>query len=121
ATGRPRRVRVAAPSRSAVSGGSHRYGRSTAGTCPRGGFRPWKAAALSRTDSLRAAADVDDLAAHVRCVVRAEERDHARDVLRLPDLLQRRLLRGVLLEIVEVDADALGGLARHRSRDEARR
>src|ERR1044071_9191251 len=77
---------------------------TTAGTCP---------TPAARTDALRTPADVDDLAAHVRRVVRAEERDHACDVLRLPDLLERRLLGRVLLEVVEVDADALRRLARH--------
>ena len=67
-----------------------------------------------------AAVDVDDLAGDVARVVRAEERDHVRDVRRLADPLEGGALRGHLLEVLEVDAEPLRGLLRHRRRDEAR-
>ena len=78
---------------------------------------PVTSAPLTRS---RAAADVDHLAGDVRRVVRAEERDHAGDVLRLADAPKRRLLGDGRLEVLEGDADPLGGLRGHRRRDEAR-
>src|SRR5256885_6709226 len=70
---------------------------------------------------LRPAADIDGLAGDEARLVAAQKRDHARDVLRLADALQRNLRGRADLEGLEVDAHPFGGGASHPRLAEPRR
>src|SRR6476469_3638941 len=90
--------------------------RSASSGSPGGSVR-----SASVTSVLRSAGDVDDLAGDEAGLLAREEGGRGGDVLGLADAGDGDLLGRPLEELLEGDAHALGGLARHVGRDEARR